>query len=128
MAVLFVTHDLGLLAGLAARMVVMYGGQVIEVGATGSMFAQPQHPYTRALIRAAPHPDLKGQRLPTIPGAPPHPGMLPEGCRFHPRCAFATRECTVGAIPIDQLPDGAEVRCIRHAELQLDARVEAVTP
>jgi peptide/nickel transport system ATP-binding protein len=128
MAVLFVTHDLGLLAGLAARMVVMYGGQVIEVGDTSAMFARPQHPYTRALIRAAPHPDLKGQRLPTIPGAPPHPGLLPDGCRFHPRCAFATRDCTVAPIAIERLGSGAEVRCIRRAELQLDATVEAVAP
>jgi len=129
MAVLFVTHDLGVLAGIAQRMVVMYGGQLIEMADTAPMFRTPQHPYTQALILAAPHPDLKGQRLPTIPGAPPHPGMVPAGCRFHPRCAFAEPACTIGTIPVEQIIDDAgtrEVRCVRHADLDLGADLDRV--
>jgi peptide/nickel transport system ATP-binding protein len=128
MSVLFVTHDLGVLAGLAQRMVVMYGGQVIEMAAIAEMFATPQHPYTQALILAAPHPDLKGQRLPTIPGAPPHPGMVPAGCRFHPRCAYAEPQCTTGEIVIERPTPNREVRCVRHAELRLGAEIEKVSP
>jgi oligopeptide/dipeptide ABC transporter ATP-binding protein len=128
MSVLFVTHDLGVLAGLAQRMVVMYGGQVIEVAGTADMFSEPGHPYTQALILAAPHPDLKGQRLPTIPGAPPHPGMVPDGCRFHPRCAYAEAQCTTGTIPIEQPTATRQVRCVRHAELHLGTETQKVTP
>jgi oligopeptide/dipeptide ABC transporter ATP-binding protein len=124
MAVLFVTHDLGVLAGLAQRMVVMYGGQVIEESPTAQLFARPEHPYTQALILAAPHPDLKGQRLPTIPGAPPHPGALPSGCRFHPRCAYARPVCTGDPIAIEIPSPGRQVRCVRHAELHLSSDIE----
>lgn len=126
MAVLFVTHDLGVLAGIAQRMVVMYGGQIVEVAKTSDMFVSPEHPYTQALILAAPHPDLKGQRLPTIPGAPPHPGKLPGGCRFHPRCAYCVEVCTSGYIAIESPTPGRQVRCIRHEELHLSADIEKV--
>jgi peptide/nickel transport system ATP-binding protein len=126
MAVLFVTHDLGVLAGIAQRMVVMYGGQIVEVAMTRDMFVSPKHPYTQALILAAPHPDLKGQRLPTIPGAPPHPARLPVGCRFHPRCAYCTHDCTTGYIAIESPTPGRQVRCVRHEELQLLVDIEKV--
>jgi len=126
MAVLFVTHDLGVLAGLAQQMVVMYGGQLVEQAPTDQLFAHPEHPYTQALIFAAPHPELKGQRLPTIPGAPPHPGMLPSGCRFHPRCAYVEPACMGAPIGIDVLSPGREVRCVRAAELRLSADVQVV--
>lgn len=126
MAVLFVTHDLGVLAGITDRMVVMYGGQVAEMAQTGDMFLDPRHPYTQALILTAPHPDLKGQRLTTIPGAPPHPGLLPEGCRFHPRCEYSTDRCRTGPIAIEEPAPGRVVRCVRHAELQLRSDIEKV--
>ncbi|HRE00011.1 MAG TPA: ABC transporter ATP-binding protein, partial [Ilumatobacteraceae bacterium] len=126
MAVLFVTHDLGLLAGLAQKMIVMYGGQLIEEAPTAEVFLEPRHPYTQALIFAAPHPDLKGQRLPTIPGAPPHPGAVPTGCRFHPRCAYFEARCTQERIEISRPAPERQVRCIRSAELHLSADLEAV--
>jgi len=126
MAVLFVTHDLGVLAGLAQRMVVMYGGQLVEQAPTDQMFSRPEHPYTQALIFAAPHPELKGQRLPTIPGAPPHPGMMPAGCRFRPRCAYAQTACADGPISIGRLSPAREVRCVRAGELSLSADIQVV--
>jgi peptide/nickel transport system ATP-binding protein len=126
MAVVFVTHDLGLLAGLAQRLVIMYGGQVVEAAPTADQFLSPGHPYTQALMLAAPHPDLKGTRLPSIPGAPPRPDRLPTGCRFHPRCAHATEACAEAAVPITRVSPTHEVRCLRHGELDLRSEVEAV--
>ncbi|MGH9211664.1 MAG: ABC transporter ATP-binding protein [Acidimicrobiales bacterium] len=126
MAVMFVTHDLGLLAGLAERLVIMYGGQVVEAAPTADQFVSPGHPYTQALMLAAPHPDLKGSRLPSIPGAPPRADRLPSGCRFHPRCAHATDACAEALVPIERVSPTHEVRCIRHRELDLRSEVEAV--
>ncbi|MEX2626751.1 MAG: ABC transporter ATP-binding protein [Ilumatobacteraceae bacterium] len=126
MSVLFVTHDLGVLAGLTQRMIIMYGGQVAEVAPTGEIFVRPSHPYTQALILTAPHPDLKGQRLSTIAGTPPHPGMLPEGCRFHPRCEYRTEQCTSGYIDIVPISEDRSVRCVRHAEIDLLRDIERV--
>ncbi|MDW3215571.1 MAG: ABC transporter ATP-binding protein [Ilumatobacteraceae bacterium] len=124
MAVLFVTHDLGVLAGLTERLIIMYGGQVAEIAATEDMFDRPKHPYTEALIRTAPHPDLKGHRLETIPGSPPHPGRLPTGCRFQPRCQYQDEICRTEAVPIERVGDRQAVRCHHHDELELRATVE----
>jgi oligopeptide/dipeptide ABC transporter ATP-binding protein len=126
MAVVFVTHDPGLLAGLAERLVVMYGGQVVETAPTAEQFLAPGHPYTQALMLAAPHPDLKGTRLPSIPGAPPRADRLPSGCRFHPRCSHATEACAESRVPIELVSPTHEVRCLRHGELDLRSEVEAV--
>ena len=118
MAVLFVTHDLGLLAQLAERMMVMYAGQVVENAGAAAVLRSPRHPYTEALIRAAPHPSLKGGRLPTIPGAPPRPGRFESGCRFAPRCTYALDACRSAEPPLEVVL-GHEVRCVRHGELEL---------
>ena len=117
MAVLFVSHDLGLLAGLCDRLVVMYGGQVLEQSGVDDLFGDPRHPYTRALLDAAPHPSLKGQRLPAIPGSPPLAGRYPTGCRFAPRCDHRSTECTVGPIVEIELSERRSVRCARVDEV-----------
>ena len=119
MSVLFVTHDLGLLSGLADRVQVMYAGQIVETATTDELFARPRHPYTQALIRSAPHPDLKGGRLPTIPGSPPRPAALPAGCRFHPRCGFVVDRCRSGDVPLERGHGDRSCRCIRQDELDL---------
>ncbi len=125
MAVLFVSHDLGVVSELCERVVVMYAGQVIEDSGARDLFRRPLHPYAQALIVAAPHPALKGTELPTIPGAPPLPGLLPDGCRFHPRCAFCVPErCTDHDIPI-QVLEHRSVRCVRAGELDLATTEEA---
>ncbi|HEX7097409.1 MAG TPA: ABC transporter ATP-binding protein [Acidimicrobiales bacterium] len=127
MAVMFVTHDLGLLAGLTERLVVMYGGQIVEDGPTEDVFLHPKHPYTEALLLAAPHPELKGARLPTIPGAPPQPASMPTGCRFHPRCRFAEARCGDGEPPpLTRVGPDRRARCLRVNELDLRADVEEV--
>ena len=93
-AILFITHDLGVVAGIADRVMVMYAGRVMETGPTDAMFAAPAHPYTRALLRAVPHlGEGARERLLTIEGQPPDPAHKPPGCPFHPRCSFARDLC-----------------------------------
>jgi oligopeptide/dipeptide ABC transporter ATP-binding protein len=94
-AMLMITHDLGVVAAIADRVVVMYAGRVVEDGAVDDVLNAPNHPYTKALLSAVPR--LEGGidgRLAAIPGAPPSPGDWPTGCVFHPRCAHATERCT----------------------------------
>jgi oligopeptide transport system ATP-binding protein len=89
-----ITHDLGVIAGLADRVMVMYGGRVAEEGPTAEVFAAPRHPYTRALLHCRPRLDHDpDEDLATIPGQPPDPRALPPGCAFAPRCALATDLC-----------------------------------
>jgi oligopeptide transport system ATP-binding protein len=93
-AVVLVTHDLGVVAGITDRVAVMYAGRIIEEGTTAEVFANPQHPYTRGLLESMPRIDTPIQKsLYAIPGLPPDLGNLPAGCPFHPRCAFATIQC-----------------------------------
>ncbi len=121
MAVLFVTHDLGLLAQISERLMIMYAGQVVESSASEQLLRDPRHPYSEALIKAAPHPAYCGGRLPVVPGAPPRPGRYDEGCRFSPRCTYSTDACRLN-LPSLEMVDGHEVRCIRHEELHESRR------
>ncbi|MBM3523659.1 MAG: ABC transporter ATP-binding protein, partial [Alphaproteobacteria bacterium] len=86
MGVLLITHDLGVVAGMADRVVVMYAGQVVEEAPVADLFARPRHPYTRMLLRAVPRVARKLERLATIAGTTPPASRFPAGCRFHPRC------------------------------------------
>ena len=86
MAVLLITHDLGVVAEMARRVYVMYAGQVVEEAPVEALFEHPLHPYTRALLDALPRLDATEARLRAIPGAVPDPRFHPPGCRFHPRC------------------------------------------
>jgi len=103
LAMLLVTHDFGVVAQVADRVAVMYGGRVVETGPVGPLLARPAHPYTRALLAAVPRLDLlRGEALPAeeMPGTPPDPRDPPPGCRFHPRCALARPGlCDTGAPP-----------------------------
>ncbi|HEX9208028.1 MAG TPA: ABC transporter ATP-binding protein [Steroidobacteraceae bacterium] len=95
LGILIITHDLGVVAGLADRVAVMYAGRLVETATTPRLFAAPAHPYTAALLAAVPR--LHGQpagRLPAIAGYPPRPGELGDGCAFAPRCPRAVDECT----------------------------------
>ncbi|NIS01939.1 MAG: ABC transporter ATP-binding protein, partial [Gemmatimonadetes bacterium] len=84
---IFVSHDLGVVAGVADRVVVMYGGQVVESGTVEEIFGDPRHPYTEGLLRSLPRMARKGGgRLAVIPGSVPSPRRWPSGCRFHTRC------------------------------------------
>ena len=99
MAVIFITHDLGVVAGLCDRVQVMYAGRIVESATTADLFARPQHPYTRALQRSIPALQPKGAELFTIPGLPPDLSRLPPGCPFAPRCEFAVEKCRTGDAP-----------------------------
>jgi peptide/nickel transport system permease protein len=117
MAILLVTHDWGVIADICERVVVMYAGQVVEQAEIATLFEQPLHPYTLALLAANPHHVPEGGLLPTIAGAVPRPGAWPNGCHFHPRCPYATAECTEGRIPIEEPAAGRVSRCIHIDEL-----------
>ena len=118
MAVLFVTHDLGVVAELCDRVAVMYAGQIVEQGPTRKLFATPEHPYTSGLLHAIPQIAQAGERLSSIPGVVPTPGAMPTGCRFEPRCPHAIEQCAVD--PVQLLSsDGRHVRCIRAGHLDL---------
>ncbi|MEV7284378.1 ABC transporter ATP-binding protein [Streptomyces sp. NPDC093252] len=92
-ALVLITHDLGVVAGVTDRIAVMYGGRIVETAPTTALFDAPGHPYTRALMAAVPRMDRQVDRLPAIPGFPPHPAAPPPGCAFEPRCATARPAC-----------------------------------
>ncbi len=117
MAVVIVTHDLGVVADLCQRAVVMYAGEVVETGTVEDLFADPRHPYTRALLAALPRNEHKGGRLPVIPGKVPQPGAWGEGCHFAERCPHATAVCRERPVGWRDLGDGRSVRCVRADEL-----------
>ena len=95
LAVLWVTHDLGVAAQFVQRLAVMYAGRIVEVGPTTAVFASPQHPYTAALLRAVPSTSGERSALGQIPGSPPDPARLPAGCSFAPRCPQALARCSL---------------------------------
>jgi oligopeptide/dipeptide ABC transporter ATP-binding protein len=113
LAVLFITHDLGVVAGFAERVMVMYAGRIVEDGTVETSFAEPLHPYTRGLIKAVPRIDQELGRLYAIPGSPPPPLARPGGCAFHPRCDKRFAPCDT-VLP-QLLPKGtSRVACHLH--------------
>ena len=114
-AVIFVTHDMSLISHFSDRLMVMYAGQVDELGATKAIFDRPLHPYTQGLLEA--FPSIRGPRVPLkgIPGNPPDLSRVPAGCRFRPRCPYAVDKCAVVAPDLYPL-DGALVRCLRRED------------
>ncbi|MFT3718034.1 ABC transporter ATP-binding protein [Pseudorhodoferax sp.] len=118
MALVLISHDLGVIARSAARMLVMYGGTVVESGATAGVFGRRLHPYTRGLFAARPALDAPpGQRLATIPGSVPELADLPPGCPFAGRCPHTVPACSAAVPPPVRLPDGHAARCIRLDEI-----------
>jgi len=100
MSVIYITHDLGVVAGLCDRVQVMYAGRIVETAPLRSLFAKPRHPYTRALLRSIPSTHPKGESLQTIPGQVPDLSQPLAGCAFAARCDFATEACRLGAAPV----------------------------
>ncbi len=113
MAILLITHDLGVAAMIADRVVVMYAGRVVEQGKAGPIFERPAHPYTRGLLRSVLGEGARrGESLPAIAGSIPPLADPPTGCRFHPRCDRATAQCRLAAPPLEQFSvDGGAVAC-----------------
>ncbi len=93
LAVIVITHDLGVMSATARRLCVMYAGRLAEAGPTADLLASPRHPYTRGLLDALPHPEAGGAPLVPIGGSPPSLGRVPAGCPFHPRCKYAMPSC-----------------------------------
>jgi peptide/nickel transport system permease protein len=119
LSVIFVTHDLGVVADLCDRVVVMYSGQVVEQAEVYDLFAHPSHPYTEGLLAAMPRVASPNAELQAIPGQVPALDEMPEGCRFHPRCQHARAECAAGAVELVDHHGRSLTRCIRHEELDL---------
>jgi peptide/nickel transport system ATP-binding protein len=117
MAVMLITHAMGVVAETCQRVVVMYAGKVVEEAPVGELFAKPLHPYTQGLIRSIPRLDLAAthkQRLETIAGTVPFLLEPPEGCRFAPRCKFAREECTLATPPLREISPGHKVACVLY--------------
>jgi len=122
-SLVFVTHDLPVVAQVCRDVAVMYGGQLVEQGEVREVLLDPRHPYTLGLVRSAPDFEYVRESLVPIPGSPPSLVSPPSGCRFHPRCAFAEDDCRTSETPLRLLPGGRSTACL-HYERTLEA-VEA---
>ena len=111
MAVLLITHDLGVVAETAHRVIVMYAGRKVEEGTTSQIFKDPRHPYTRGLLEAAKWEETEGAMLREIPGAVPSPFDMPRGCAFSPRCGAVVPRCREAAPPLAEIAPGRPVAC-----------------
>ncbi len=112
LALVIVSHDLGVVAGIADRVLVMYAGRIVEEGPADRVFASAGHPYTRGLLASVPRADDARRVLAAIPGAPPDPAALPSGCAFHPRCVLAEEACRVTRPPARVLGEGHRAACL----------------
>jgi oligopeptide/dipeptide ABC transporter ATP-binding protein len=129
MAVLLVTHDLGVVADFCDEVTVMYAGQTIESGATREIFRSPQHPYTGGLLASMPQAAHLGQDLVVVPGLVPRPEHMPRGCRFHPRCPHRQPGiCDDGAIDLLQVQPARMSRCARVQRGELADPASGFTP
>ncbi|WP_232663977.1 ABC transporter ATP-binding protein [Pseudonocardia sp. TRM90224] len=117
MAVVWVTHDLGVLAGLADSVAVMYAGRVVERGPVDTIYAGPRHPYTEGLLRSLPRLDAAGERLTAIPGGLPDLTQPIPGCAFSPRCGWSTEHCTEERPDLHEIETLHASACFRAAEL-----------
>jgi oligopeptide transport system ATP-binding protein len=119
-ALVLITHDLGVVAGVADRMMVMYGGRCVEKGPVDSLFYDPRHPYTLGLLHSTPHVAKRAKRLDPIQGLPPSLEHLPTGCAFHPRCAFRFERCFAERPPLLPVEDVREKACWYQGELSYE--------
>ncbi|QYO67236.1 ABC transporter ATP-binding protein [Leptolyngbya sp. 7M] len=118
LAVLLITHDLGVVADVADRVCVMYTGKIVEESGVDELFDKPKHPYTQGLLRSVPKLTAanieRDLRLQTIEGTVPSPTDLPPGCHFEPRCEFRMPQCSIAPIPLYDISAGIKVRCVLH--------------
>jgi oligopeptide/dipeptide ABC transporter ATP-binding protein len=113
LALIFITHDFGIVAKMCDRVMVMYAGRVVESGSVRDIFNHPSHPYTQALLNSVPNMDEDVERLYSITGQPPALWDLPEGCRFAPRCPYANDRCQKEYPPLFTVGDGHSASCWR---------------
>jgi oligopeptide/dipeptide ABC transporter ATP-binding protein len=117
MALVLITHDLGVVAQVADRIAVMYAGRIIEQAGVHDLYRQPAHPYTRALLESMPRQRRDGELLKAIPGLPPNLLRVPPGCPFHPRCQIAIDPCHTLLPPLSQPAPGRKAACHRTLEV-----------
>lgn len=111
MSIIFITHDLGIVADICDRVAVMYAGQIVEIAPVRDIFYQPAHHYTAALLKAVPKLETKVERLTSIPGQPPRSGNFPTGCRFNPRCERSDDQCRRDEPPLVPIDASRYVKC-----------------
>jgi oligopeptide/dipeptide ABC transporter ATP-binding protein len=128
LAVLLITHDLGVVAEVADRVCVMYTGRIVEESPVDELFEKPKHPYTQGLLRSVPK--LRGvgaakeTRLSTIEGTVPSPTNLPPGCHFAPRCEYRMEGCTHDPLPLYEIGNNVEVRCVLYDETIAEGKTD----
>jgi peptide/nickel transport system ATP-binding protein len=122
MAVIMITHDLGVIAEVAQNVAVMYAGKIVERAPVEELFAAPQHPYTQGLLGSIPSPDKLGRRLDVIRGVVPHPLNLPPGCTFAPRCPHRMEVCDTAFPALDPTGPNHDVACYLHTDRQDEVR------
>lgn len=119
LGLMLITHDLGVVAEMCDRVAVMYAGQVVEETTADTLFHDPSHPYTSALLQSMLDPGRRGERLGYIPGVVPAPHQFPDGCRFQARCAHAVESVCSRPLPLERVAQGHFARCARLGELDL---------
>jgi peptide/nickel transport system ATP-binding protein len=115
-SILMITHDLGVVAEMCDRVVIMYAGQVVEETDVKTLFKEPKHPYTQSLLASLPQLNSDQERLASIPGQVPNPLDMPHGCRFAPRCQFAKEICRAEAPELTEVEPGHKSRCLLQQE------------
>lgn len=126
-SLIMITHDLGVIAEIADRIAVMYAGKIVEYTDTRSIFFSPLHPYTFGLLTSIPRLDMEMEQLESIPGVVPDPLHFPEGCKFHPRCGFATERCRKEEPSLLEIENGHIVRCWQVDRVREEAKKIAFT-
>ncbi|WP_017381154.1 ABC transporter ATP-binding protein [Paenisporosarcina sp. TG-14] len=121
-AVLLITHDLGVVAQICERVVVMYAGKIVEEGPVQTIFKNPQHPYTKGLLQSVPDMRFKKDRLYSIPGSVPKPGSIKTGCRFAARCEFAFDKCLTENPELYQTSSVQKTRCFLYEDQEVSDR------
>lgn len=114
-AIMFITHDLGVVYEICSRAVILYCGQIVEEAKVSDLFKDPMHPYTQGLLRSLPVLGVR-EKLNVIPGSVPSANQFPEGCIFNPRCEHAMEKCRTEVPPALELPDGHKVKCWLHCK------------
>jgi peptide/nickel transport system ATP-binding protein len=125
MSMILITHDMGVVAGMADRITVLYAGRVCESASAKTIFYNPLHPYTMALLTAVPNLAMKRKKLTVIPGAIPNLIEPPSGCRFHPRCEYAESACVETVPPLVEIEPEHYVACIRAKEIDIKSPLRA---
>lgn len=115
-SIIMITHDLGVVAGLCDKVLVMYGGQTMEYGTAEDVFYRPTHPYTQGLLKAIPRLDANDDKLSTIPGNPPNLLQMPSGCPFQARCEFAKDRCGESMPPLEEYAPGQLRACYKSVD------------